>query len=73
VELEEDEPLRSQAIQRLMLLAIHMDTVVKLAFVGASLPWRMQRQTERGSPQLLLVQFEGLDQSVARLMKMLES
>lgn len=68
---EHERRWKSQSAQRHLLLAIHMDTVVKLAYVGASMAWMIKKERERGSPQLMLMQFEAIDQSVARLKKMM--
>jgi len=62
---------RWESAQHHLLLAIHMDTIVKLAYVGASMPFRIEKEAARGSPQLMMVQFEAIDQSVARLKKMI--
>ncbi len=62
---------KSQSAQRHLLLAIHMDTVVKLAYVGASMPWMAEKKAQRGSEPLLLMEFEAIDQSVARLKEMM--
>lgn len=56
-----------QSAQRHLLLAIHMDTAVKLAYVGASTPWMIRKEQEGGAPQLMLMMYEGIDQSVRRL------
>jgi hypothetical protein len=69
---ERERHWKSQSAQCHLLLAIHMDTVVKLAYVGASMPWMIKKEDERGSPQLMMIQFESIDQSVARLKKMMD-
>jgi len=73
-EAEKDESnqfWKAQSARRHLLLAIHMDTVVKLAYVGASMPWMKEIEKKRGTPQLMLIEYESIDQSVNRLKKML--
>jgi len=73
-EAEKDESnqyWKAQSARRHLLLAIHMDTVVKLAYVGASMPWMKEKEEERGTPQLMMIEYETIDQSVNRLKGML--
>jgi len=73
-EAEKDESNQSwkvQSARRHLLLAIHMDTVVKLAYVGASMPWMKEKEEQRGTPQLMMIEYESIDQSVNRLKRML--
>lgn len=62
---------KAQSARRHLLLAIHMDTVVKLAYIGASMPWMKEKEDERGTEQVMIIQFESIDQSVNRLKRML--
>lgn len=64
---EPEKELKAESAQRNLLLAIHMDTVVKLAYVGASMPWIIKKQNENQAAQLMLINFEGIDHSVSRL------
>jgi hypothetical protein len=64
---EREKHWKSESAQRNLLLAIHMDTVVKLAYVGASMPWMIKKEAENEVPQIMFMQFEAIDQSVARL------
>lgn len=68
---ESNQFWKTQSARRHLLLAIHMDTVVKLAYIGASMPWMKEKEKERGSPQLMIIQYEAIDQSVKRLKRML--
>lgn len=59
-----------QCWQREALLRIHLDTAVKIANVGAGTGWMLDAEQARGSPQLFMMQFESIGQSVRRLRRM---
>jgi hypothetical protein len=59
---------RRESAYRLGLLAIHMDIMVKLAYVGASLPWM---SAVRDRQKIFIMQFDSIGQSVARLKKVM--
>ena len=67
-----DRELRADCVHRSLLLRIHLDTAVKMAHVGCSTGWLKEKDVERGSPQLLMMQFETIAQSVNRLRRMLQ-
>lgn len=56
-----------ESLQRYYLLAILMDTAVKIAHVGCSTGWILQADKKRGTPQLLVMNFESLRQAMTRL------
>jgi hypothetical protein len=60
-----------QCWQREVLLRIHMDTAIKLANVGAGTGWMLDADAARGTPQLFMMQFESIRQSVNRLRKLM--
>ena len=64
---ESEQQWKAQSARRHLLLAIHMDTVVKLAYVGASMPWIK----EKNPNQIMLIEHESIDQSVGRLKEMM--
>ena len=57
---------------RLALLAIIMDTAVKIAYIGCSTAWLKKTDETRGTKQLLRMTFESIGQAVERLHKMKE-
>lgn len=61
----------AECSQRELLLRIHVDTAVKIAHYGSATGWVLEKDRERGTPQLFVMQFESIAQSVARLRKML--
>jgi len=66
-----DPGAASQCLQREYLLRIHMDTAVKIANVGSATGWMLDKDKARGTPQLFMMQFESIRQSVGRLRKMM--
>ena len=62
-----DDDLASQCRQREILLRIHADTAIKVANVGSATGWMLEKDKERGTPQLFMMQFESIAQSVDRL------
>lgn len=62
-----DDDLASQCRQREVLLRIHADTAIKIANVGSATGWMLEKDKERGTPQLFMMQFESIAQSVDRL------
>jgi hypothetical protein len=62
-----DERLRAEVTQRWYLCRLLMDTAVKLASTGASTAWMLQKDKERGTPQLFMMQFESLAGELNRL------
>jgi hypothetical protein len=56
-----------ESVQRYFLLAIHMDTAVKLAFVGCASEWMRRAEDQRGFQQLFMMHFESIASSVGRL------
>jgi hypothetical protein len=57
----------SDAVHRHALLAILMDTAVKLAFIGHSTSWMLQKDAARGTPQIFMMQFFNLAEELRRL------
>jgi hypothetical protein len=57
----------SQSLQRYFLFCIAMDTAVKIAYIGCSTGWIKEKDAKRGTPQLFLMNFESIDQSMTRL------
>ncbi len=65
-----DGYVSKECFQREYLLRIHVDTAVKIANVGSGTGWMLEADKARGSPQLFMMQFESIRQSVNRLRKM---
>jgi len=61
-----------EALQRYWLLAILMDTAVKIAYTGCSTAWMLDADRARGTPQLFLMTFESIGSAVARLQQQLK-
>jgi hypothetical protein len=61
----------TQCWQREMLLRIHVDTAVKIAYVGSATGWMLETDRLRGTPQLFMMQFESIHSATARLQRML--
>ena len=57
----------SESLKRYMLLGIIMDTAVKMAYVGCSTGWILDADKKRGTPQLLMMNFEPINLAVKRL------
>jgi hypothetical protein len=57
--------------QREVLLRIHVDTAVKVANLGAATGWMTEIDAARGTPQLFMMMFESIAQSVARLRRLI--
>lgn len=60
----------SESLQRYFLLCISMDTAVKIANVGCATGWILNADNTRGSPQMLLMNFEAIDKAVNHLRRM---
>jgi len=56
-------------LQKYVLLSIIMDTPIKFAYVGCSTGWFKEIDKQRGTPQLLFLTFETIDQAIQRLLK----
>jgi hypothetical protein len=56
-----------ESLQRYYLLAILMDTAVKIAHMGCATGWMLDADRRRGTPQPLVVSFESLSAAVDRL------
>jgi hypothetical protein len=54
-------------IQRYEFLDIIMDTPIKFAFTGCATGWYMEVDKERGTPQLLVLEFDTLEDALQRL------
>jgi hypothetical protein len=65
-----DGNIASECWRRECLLRIHVDTAVKIANVGSATGWMLEADKARGSPQLFMMQFESISQSVSRLRRM---
>ena len=61
-----------QCWQREYLLRIHVDTANKIANVGSAAGSMIDAEKARGSPQIFMINFESIRQSVERLRKLLE-
>jgi len=61
-----------EALQRYWLLAILMDTAVKIAYTGCSTAWMLDVDRARGTPQRFLMTFESIGSAVARLQQQLK-
>lgn len=59
-----------ESLQRYFLLCICMDTAVKIAHVGCATGWIRDADRKRGTKQLLLMNFEGIDEAVSRLKRL---
>jgi len=57
----------ADAVQRWHLIRLLMDTAVKFATMGASTAWMLQKDQERGTPQLFVMQFSSLASELGRL------
>lgn len=57
--------------QREYLLRIHVDTAVKIANLGSATGWILEADKVRGTPQLFLMQFESIRESVSRLRRLM--
>ena len=66
-----DGNVSSECWQRAYLLRIHVDTANKIANVGSGTGWMLEADKARGSPQLFMMQFESIRQSVNRLRQMI--
>jgi hypothetical protein len=64
-----DQTAAFECWQRELLLRIHVDTANKIANVGSATGWMLEAEKARGSPQLFMMTFESIDQSVNRLRK----
>lgn len=64
------ERLRVDAVQRWYLTRLLMDMAVKLATMGASTAWMLEKDTERGTPQLFMMHFEPLASELERLQRL---
>jgi hypothetical protein len=60
----------AESLQRYFLLCISMDTAVKMANVGCATGWMLDADGRRGSPQILLMNFESINEAVALLRQM---
>jgi len=60
----------AESLQRYFLLCVSMDTAVKLATIGCSTGWMLEADGRRGTPQLFIMQFLGIDDAVARVRRM---
>ncbi len=71
--LEGEEKARrfwySSDLQKYCLLAILMDTPVKFAHVGAAMGWINEIDKKRGTPQLLMMNFEPINVAMRRLLR----
>jgi hypothetical protein len=56
-----------ESLQRYYLLAILMNTAVKIAHLGCATGWMLDADRRRGTPQLFMMSFESLGAAVARL------
>ncbi len=56
--------------RRKLLLQIHLDTAIKIAYVGSITGWMLNAEQLRGTPQLFMMQFESIRSAVARLRKL---
>jgi hypothetical protein len=65
-----DERLRAEVMQRWYLSRLLMDTAVKLATMGASTAWMLEKDKERGTPQLFMMQFYSLASELNRLQEL---
>ena len=57
----------AESLQRYYLLCIHMDTAVKIAYMGCSAGWMLELDRQRGAPQLFVMTFEPIDEAVKHL------
>lgn len=57
----------SESLQRYSLLCICMDTAIKIAHVGCATGWIRRADRKRGAPQMLLMNFESIDEAVGHL------
>ena len=57
----------AQCLQRYFLLCILMDTAVKMANVGCATGWMLEADRRRGSPQVLLMNYEPIEAARQRL------
>ena len=58
-------------LQREFLLRIHIDTANKIANVGCATGWMLEKDKERGTPQLFYMGFESISQSINRLQRLI--
>lgn len=59
-----------ESLQRYFLLCACMDTAVKLASVGCSTGWILEIDRKRRTPQLLVMQYMGIDDALDRVRQM---
>lgn len=64
-------PVHWDAVCRDTLLRVLMDTAVKLAHVGRTTGWMLERDKERGAPQMFMMSFYNLGEELARLSRKL--
>lgn len=56
-----------QSVMRYLLLCCMMDTAVKIAYVGTSTAWLLDKDQIRGMPQLFLINFESVSKAMSRV------
>jgi hypothetical protein len=66
-----DAGAASECLRREYLLRIHIDTAIKIANVGSVTGWMQEADEQRGSPQLFVMTFESIAQSMQRLQSMI--
>lgn len=66
-----DENVSTECWRREYLLRIHVDTAVKIANLGSATGWMLEADKARGAPQLFMMEFESIRQSVDRLRRMM--
>jgi hypothetical protein len=62
--------LCSESLRHFWLLAMLMDTPIKIATVGVTMGWYRERIEAGGKPQLLFLNFEDIDDAWARVLEM---
>lgn len=61
---------QAESLQRYYLLAITMDTAVKIANMGCATGWLLEVDRKRGTPQLFVMTFESIAAAVGRLRRL---
>jgi hypothetical protein len=61
------EYLVAESLQRYFLLCACMDTAIKLATIGCATGWILEADRQRGTGQIFVMQFMGIDHAVNRV------
>jgi hypothetical protein len=63
----ESAPGYADAFRRYVLLRILMDAAVKLAFIGSATGWMLEKDAQRGTPQVFMITFFNISEELQLL------